>query len=362
MDAPDQLRDADRPVLDPDRLSEVARRYGAPRLAIEVEGLRKTYRNRGAQPDKEALKGIDLAVPRGSVFGLLGPNGAGKSTLINILAGLVIKTAGTARIWDFDIDQHPRRARRSIGVVPQELNLDAFFTPREALDIQAGLYGVPKRARRTDEILAAVGLEGQADAYARTLSGGMRRRLLVAKALIHQPPVVVLDEPTAGVDVELRRSLWSYLRRLNRQGVTVVLTTHYLEEAEAMCDRIAIIDRGQVVACDDKVRLIGRLDEKQLTVVVAEPVRQLPAALSAIGARLEGERRLVLHYRPSRARVGDLLDAIRAAGLTITDLATTEADLEELFLRLTGSGEGAHDPDREDTGAGASSRRQEPSG
>jgi len=334
---PEDRRGPTLPVLDPDRLGEVARRYGAPPLAIEVEGLRKVYRGRGRQPDKEALKGIDLAVPRGTVFGLLGPNGAGKSTLINILAGLVVKTAGLARIWDFDIDVHPRRARRSIGVVPQELHIDAFFTPRETLDIQAGLYGVPKRERRTDEILAAVGLADKADAYARTLSGGMRRRLLVAKALIHQPPVVVLDEPTAGVDVELRRSLWSYMRRLNHQGVTVVLTTHYLEEAEAMCDRIAIIDRGEVVACDDKQRLIGRLDEKQLTVTVAEPVRVLPPALAALGARLDGEGRLVLHYRPSRARVGDLLDAIRAEGLTITDLATTEADLEELFLRLTGS-------------------------
>jgi ABC-2 type transport system ATP-binding protein len=250
---------------------------------------------------------------------------------------LVVKTAGTARIWDFDIDDHPRRARRSIGVVPQELHIDAFFTPRETLDIQAGMYGVPRRERRTDEILAAVGLAEQADAYARTLSGGMRRRLLVAKALIHQPPVVVLDEPTAGVDVELRRSLWSYMRRLNHQGVTVVLTTHYLEEAEAMCDRIAIIDHGEVVACDDKHRLIGRLDEKQLTVVVAERLRALPPALAPLGACLDSDGRLVLHYRPSRARVGDLLDAIRAEGLTITDLATTEADLEELFLRLTGS-------------------------
>jgi ABC-2 type transport system ATP-binding protein len=324
------------PVLDPNRLSDIARRYGEPDLAIEVAGLCKIYRGRGSQPDKEALEGIDLAVPRGTVFGLLGPNGAGKSTLINILAGLVVKTAGVARIWGFDIDVHPRRARRSIGVVPQELHIDAFFTPRETLDIQAGMYGVPKRERRTDEILAAVGLTDQADAYARTLSGGMRRRLLVAKALIHQPPVVVLDEPTAGVDVELRRSLWSYMRRLNQQGVTVVLTTHYLEEAEAMCDRIAIIDRGQVVACDDKDQLIGRLDEKQLTVVVQEPLRALPPALAAIGAHLDAEGRLVLRYRPSRARVGDLLDAIRAEGLTITDLATTEADLEELFLRLTG--------------------------
>jgi ABC-2 type transport system ATP-binding protein len=343
-DAGDAL-DGEAPVLEPGRLDEIARRYGAPPLAIEVLGLRKTYRGGRRTPPKEALNGIDLAVPRGSIFGLLGPNGAGKSTLINILAGLVVKTGGTARIWGFDIAANPRRARRAIGVVPQELNLDAFFTPREALDIQAGLYGVPKRERRCDEILAAVGLADKADAYARTLSGGMRRRLLVAKALIHQPPVVVLDEPTAGVDVELRRSLWSYMRRLNRQGVTVVLTTHYLEEAEAMCDRIAIIDQGRVVACDDKASLIRRLDEKELTVVVAEPLERLPPELARLGARLDGGRRLVLRYRPSRARVGELLDAVRAAGLTITDLATAEADLEELFLRLTGqAGAGSGGP------------------
>jgi ABC-2 type transport system ATP-binding protein len=336
MEQEKALLDGEAPVLAPGRLDEVARRYGAPPLAIEVLGLRKVYRGAKLTAPQEALKGIDLAVPRGSIFGLLGPNGAGKSTLINILAGLVIKTAGTARIWGFDIDVNPRRARRAIGVVPQELNLDAFFTPRETLDIQAGLYGVPRRARRTDEILAAVGLADKAGAYARTLSGGMRRRLLVAKALIHQPPVVVLDEPTAGVDVELRRSLWGYMRRLNRQGVTVVLTTHYLEEAEAMCDRIAIIDQGRVVACDAKDELIRRLDEKELTVVVAEPRERLPPALARLGARLDGARRVVLHYRPSRARVGELLDAVRAAGLTITDLATAEADLEELFLRLTG--------------------------
>jgi ABC-2 type transport system ATP-binding protein len=326
------------PVLEPGRLDAIARRYGAPPLAIEVKGLRKVYAGSKRRPPNEALKGIDLEIPRGSIFGLLGPNGAGKSTLINILAGLVIKTAGTVRIWDFDVDAHPRRARRSIGVVPQELNLDAFFTPRETLDIQAGLYGVPRRERRTDEILAAVGLADKADAYARTLSGGMRRRLLVAKALIHQPPVVVLDEPTAGVDVELRRSLWSYMRRLNREGVTVVLTTHYLEEAEAICDRIAIIDRGEVVACADKDQLIRRIDEKQMTVVVAETIERLPAELCALGARLEAPDRIVLRYRPSRARAGDLLEAIRGAGYTIVDLATAEADLEQAFLRLTGSG------------------------
>jgi ABC-2 type transport system ATP-binding protein len=320
-----------------------AGQYGAPPLAIEVTGLRKTYRGSKRSAPKEALKGVDLAVPRGAVFGLLGPNGAGKSTLINILAGLVIKSAGRACIWGFDIDVNPRRARRSIGIVPQELNLDAFFTPREVLDIQAGLYGVPKRERRVDEILAAVGLADQADAYARTLSGGMRRRLLVAKALIHQPPVVVLDEPTAGVDVELRRSLWSYMRRLNRAGVTVVLTTHYLEEAEAMCDLIAIIDQGRVVACDATARLISRLDEKELTLTLAAPPATVPAPLAALGASLDDQRRLVLRYRPSRARVGEILDAVRAAGLVISDLATAEADLEELFLRLTGQN-AADDP------------------
>ena len=322
-------------VLEPGRLSEVAERYGAPPLAIEVKGLRKIYRGSRRQPPKEALKGIDLEVPRGSIFGLLGPNGAGKSTLINILAGLVIKSAGTARIWGFDIEQNPRRARRMIGVVPQELNLDPFFTPRESLEIQAGLYGVPGSERRTAEILAAVGLTEMADAYARALSGGMRRRLLVAKALVHQPPVVVLDEPTAGVDVELRRSLWGYMRRLNGQGVTVVLTTHYLEEAEAMCDRIAIIDRGEVVAADDKARLLRRLDEKELRVSVAEPLAAVPAALRGFDAEIGENELLVVRYRPSRTRVGEILDAVRLAGLTIVDIATAEADLEELFLRLT---------------------------
>ncbi|VAW13328.1 Efflux ABC transporter, ATP-binding protein, partial [hydrothermal vent metagenome] len=208
--------------------------------AIEAVGLDKTYRRQGSSPANHALKAIDLRIPRGSIFGLLGPNGAGKSTFINILAGLVIKTGGAARVWGFDIDRNPRQARAAIGVVPQELNVDPFFSPAEALELQAGLYGVPPSERRTMEILGAVGLADQARAYARTLSGGMRRRLLVAKALVHNPPVLVLDEPTAGVDIELRRQLWDYVRKLNAAGTTVVLTTHYLEEAQALCDHIAI--------------------------------------------------------------------------------------------------------------------------
>ena len=253
---------------------------------------------------KRALDGVSLAVHRGELFGLLGPNGAGKSTLINIMAGLVNKTSGTVRIWDIDLDRDPRGIRAAIGVVPQELNLDAFFTPRELLDTQAGLYGVPRAERRTDEILRAVGLADKADAYARTLSGGMRRRLLVAKALVHAPPVLVLDEPTAGVDVELRQHLWSYVRELNASGTTVVLTTHYLPEAEELCDRIAIINHGKLVALDTKKALIARLDSKTLHVTLDRDLAAIPPALAAFNPHRDGPRRLTFRYQPSQMRDG----------------------------------------------------------
>jgi len=303
--------------------------------AIELQGLRKVYRGRGGRPDKVALHGIDLTVPRGAFFGLLGPNGAGKSTTINILAGLVIKTAGRARVLGVDLDERPRLVRRLIGVVPQELNIDAFFTPRETLEYQAGLYGVPKHRRRTDELLEALGLSDVADAYARTLSGGMRRRLMVAKALVHDPPVVILDEPTAGVDVELRRQLWDYMKRLNARGTTVVLTTHYLEEAEALCDRIAIVDRGRLVACGATRELVARLDEKELRLRTEPPPDGLPDSLRHLGFSPE-DGWLVVRYRPSRTRVDRLLEAVHAAGYAVRDIATREPDLEELFLRLVG--------------------------
>ncbi|MDX6752309.1 ABC transporter ATP-binding protein [Geminicoccaceae bacterium 1502E] len=306
-----------------------------PANAIELKGLEKIYRGTDGQPSKHALKGIDLEVPRGSFFALLGPNGAGKSTLINILAGLVVKSAGSVSLFGIDIERNPRRARLAIGVVPQELNFDPFFTAREALELQAGLYGVPRSQRRTEEILQAVGLLDKADAYARLLSGGMRRRLLVAKALVHSPPVVILDEPTAGVDVELRRSLWAYMRQLNAQGVTVVLTTHYLEEAEQLCDRIAIINHGEVVACDTKDTLIRRLDSKELLVTPAEPLQALPRSLAGLDATLDEQGRVRIRYRPSGTRAGELLDRLRDAGVSIADIATREADLEELFVRLT---------------------------
>jgi ABC-2 type transport system ATP-binding protein len=309
-------------------------RQAAPSLAVEIRGLTKTYRGSGRGAPKEALKGIDLAIPRGSFFGLLGPNGAGKSTLINILAGLVIKTAGDVHVWGYDIDHWPRQSRAAIGVVPQELVLDPFFTPRELLDLQAGLYGVPKSERRTNELLEAVGLADKANAYARTLSGGMRRRLMVAKALVHAPPVLVLDEPTAGVDIELRQSLWAYVRELSRNGTTVLLTTHYLEEAQALCDTIAIINQGAVAACEPTSQLLGRMDRKELWLTLDRDLDQPPAGLAAYNTELPQPRRLVVRYRPSRDNINEVLAAVRDSGVTITDLSTNETDLEDIFLQL----------------------------
>lgn len=306
-----------------------------PDHAIQATDLRKVYQNR--RGTKVALDGISLSIPRGSFFGLLGPNGAGKSTFINILAGLVTKSAGRMEVWGTNIDHNPRAAKAAIGVVPQELNLDPFFTPRELLEVQAGMYGVPKSQRRTDEILNAVGLADKADAYARTLSGGMRRRLLVAKAMVHTPPVLVLDEPTAGVDIELRQSLWAYVRQLNAQGTTIVLTTHYLEEAQELCDRIAIINQGKLVACENTGDLLNRLDSKALTLAVDRDLTEIPAALASFSPELRPGGRIILRYKPSDMPVAGILEAVRAAGLSILDLSTEETDLEDIFLQLTSS-------------------------
>ncbi len=315
-----------------------------PEFAVEVRDLEKVYRGSGKAAAKHALKKVSLAIPRGSLFGLLGPNGAGKSTLINILAGLVNKTGGTARIWGYDIDRAARQSRAAIGVVPQELNIDPFFTPRELLELQAGLYGVPPAERQTDEILAALGLDDKAEAYARTLSGGMRRRLMVAKAMVHSPPVLVLDEPTAGVDIELRQQLWSRVRQLNRQGTTILLTTHYLEEAEELCDQIAIINHGEVIACDTTGALVRRLDNKELVLELAEAVTVIPAPLAPFGPELVpglgGPSKLLFRYRASESPVPAILDAVRAAGLTVVDMTTEQTDLEDIFLQLT---RGAHE-------------------
>ena len=249
--------------------------------AIELRGLKKTYAATKKTEAKTALSGIDLDIPRGSIFGLLGPNGAGKSTLINILAGLVKKSAGSVNIWGFDQDENPRQSRAAIGVMPQELNLDPFFTPGASLDMQAGLYGVPKALRKTDEILRLIGLEDKANAYARSLSGGMRRRLLLGKALVHSPQILVLDEPTAGVDIGLRQMLWDNVRQLNADGMTVILTTHYLEEAQEMCDQIAIIHEGALRALDTTANLLSKLDTKTLVVETESAAEiSLPAGVT----------------------------------------------------------------------------------
>lgn len=311
-----------------------------PKYAVELKGLTKTYRASGKSEAKKALIDVDLAIPRGAVFGLLGPNGAGKSTMINILAGLVNKTSGSARIWDLDINSDTRQARAAIGVVPQELNVDPFFTPRELLELQAGLYGVPPRERQSDEILAALGLSDKANAYARTLSGGMRRRLMVAKAMVHNPPVLVLDEPTAGVDIELRQQLWAHVRELNANGTTVLLTTHYLEEAEELCDQIAIINHGRVIACDTTPALLARLDNKSLAIVLAEDLQEIPEALASFNIDHPEPRKLVFHYRTSESAVSAILEAVSAANLKIADVTTDQSDLEDIFLQLT---RGAHD-------------------
>ncbi len=247
----------------------------------------------------------------------------------------MLKTSGEARICGYDIEKNMRNARVSIGVVPQELILDTFFTVREALDIQAGYYGVPKDKRRTQEIIDIMGLSDKADIHSRRLSGGMRRRLLVAKALVHNPPVLILDEPTAGVDVELRTQLWDHIRKLNKAGTTVLLTTHYLEEAEELCDTIAVINHGEVVACDKKSSLLRTFDSKQLVITLTQPLKEVPPALSKLSASKDDEGRLIIHYKPSRDSIQDILDTVRAAGLSVRDLTTREADLEDIFMHLT---------------------------
>jgi ABC-2 type transport system ATP-binding protein len=298
--------------------------------AIRIESLCKTYAG-----GKRALDGVSFDVPRGQIFGLLGPNGAGKSTLINILAGLVVKSGGQVTIWGFDIDEHPRNAKRSIGVVPQEIIFDPFFTPRETLEIQAGLYGIHRTERKSGELLAAMHLTDKANAYSRTLSGGMKRRLLVAKAMVHSPPILVLDEPTAGVDVELRRQLWDYVRQLNTQGVTIVLTTHYLEEAEELCDRIAIINHGRVIANEPTRELVAKAQEKAVVVTFDTDIAVVPTNSCFQDINLIDERTLEITYRKDQTNAGQVLGALTAEGLTIVDVSTRDPDLEDVFLSLT---------------------------
>ena len=303
--------------------------------AIEVSSLSKTYANSRGKATHQALDAVDLKVPAGSIFGLLGPNGAGKSTLINILAGTVVKTSGTAVVWGTNIDHNPRQARANIGIVPQELNIDAFFTPRQTIDLMAGLYGVPKVERQTDAILDMVGLTEQADMYARQLSGGMRRRLMVGKAMVHQPPILILDEPTAGVDVALRQQLWENIKTLNAAGVTVVLTTHYLEEAEALCDQIAIVNKGRIVTAKSTEDLMASAGKKHLYLTLAgPPPTTLPKTLQKLGAIWQ-DGRLSISFDPTKTTAMMLLAEVEKANFDVREISTAEPDLEEVFLSLT---------------------------
>ena len=311
--------------------------------AISIRNLTKRYAAhkgaKGAEAEgKLALGGVSFDVPEGSIFGLLGPNGAGKSTLINILAGLVNKTSGTAQIWGFDIDANRRNASRSIGIVPQEIVFDPFFTPFEVLENQGGFYGIPAALRRSEELLAAVRLADKRDAYARTLSGGMKRRLLIAKAMVHSPPILVLDEPTAGVDVDLRRQLWELVSELNREGVTVVLTTHYLEEAEQLCDQIAIINHGQLIANTSTRELLDMAREKIVVVTLDNDLVALPQHELFGKVQQTGERVIEVTYDKDRTNAGQVLAVLQQAGLTIADVTTREADLEDVFVQLTKGG------------------------
>ncbi|MBT7077341.1 MAG: ABC transporter ATP-binding protein [Pelagibacterales bacterium] len=302
-------------------------------FAIEISNLKKIYDYK--KPNAfEALKGINLNIPKKSIFGLLGSNGAGKSTLINIIAGLVIKTEGNVKVWGNDIDINERNAKLSIGVVPQELILDPFFTPRETLEYQSGYYGVPKSENCVEEILETVGLTDKADAYARSLSGGMRRRLMIGKAMVHRPPILILDEPTAGVDVGLRQSLWKEVRKLNDAGVTIILTTHYLEEAEAMCDSLAIVNKGQIVAEGQTSKMLSKLDKKELIILLenddAEKIK-----LDGTNITLMNKSLLKVSFKPSEINEGEIIEKIYKSGAKIKTINSKEPDLEELFLELT---------------------------
>jgi ABC-2 type transport system ATP-binding protein len=303
--------------------------------AIEIRELFKEYAGQGEAPPKLALKGVSFDVPEGGIFGLLGPNGAGKSTLINIMAGLVTKTSGQIRIWGHDIDVDHRNAKRAIGIVPQEIVFDPFFTPFEVLENQSGLYGIARHLRRSEELLRAVHLADKRNAYSRSLSGGMKRRLLIAKAMVHSPPVLVLDEPTAGVDVELRRQLWELVGTLNSEGVTVVLTTHYLQEAEELCDRIAIINHGELIANQPTRELVEMAREKIVRITVDKDLTGPPMDGGFSKALVVGARTLEITYDRDRSSAGQVLAQVQQHGYAIEDVTTREPDLEDVFVQLT---------------------------
>ena len=301
---------------------------------VHVKNLKKIYSKKGAN-SVEALKNLNLEVKEGEIFGLLGPNGAGKSTFINILGGSVIKSEGYVNVWGFDLDNNPRQVRASIGIVPQEVNVDPFFSPKKLLELQAGLYGVKKKDRITDTILKLVSLEKQANSYSRSLSGGMKRRLLVAKAMVHQPPIIILDEPTAGVDVELRKKLWENVRSLNKKGVTIILTTHYLEEAEKMCDRIGILSHGELVALDTTKNLLNRIQTKKVNFITDKKVNINENTLKSLKIISNEKNKLCISYEKSKINIDQIINYLITQNIKIFDISTDDGDLEDVFLRLT---------------------------
>jgi len=301
---------------------------------LAVKNLNKVYSKNGSKTT-HALKNLNLEVKEGEIFGLLGPNGAGKSTFINILGGSVIKTSGEVNVWGFNLDKNPRQIKASIGIVPQEVNFDPFFSPKKLLELQAGLYGIKKKDRITDTILKLVSLQDQANSYARSLSGGMKRRLLVAKAMVHQPPIIILDEPTAGVDVDLRKTLWENLRSLNNQNVTIILTTHYLEEAEKMCDRIGILNKGELVALDTTKNLLERIQTKIVHFTTDKKSNLAEESLESIKIISNDQNKLVVSYEKSKINIDKIILKLKEQNIKIFDISTDDGDLEDVFLRLT---------------------------
>ena len=301
--------------------------------ALKVEKLTKIYSKESANKIT-ALNDLNLEVKEGEIFGLLGPNGAGKTTFLNILAGTVIKNSGNVRVWGYDLDENPRQVRSSIGIVPQEINLDAFFSPKKLLELQAGLYGIPKKDRITDTILKLVSLDKKANAYARSLSGGMKRRLLIAKAMVHRPPILVLDEPTAGVDVELRQNLWNNVKNLNKKGVTIILTTHLMHEAEEMCERIAIINKGNLVTLDTTQNLLNRIKTKKIIFKVKKINRINQENLNGVKFSYNPNGEVVATYERKKHKIEEIIDKVKNAKMEIHDISTDEGNLEDVFIDL----------------------------
>ena len=305
------------------------------KFALSVENLTKVYSSSKTKKHNKALNELSFEVRQGEVFGLLGPNGAGKTTFLSILGGTVFKTSGKVNVWGFDLDQNPRQVRASVGIVPQEVNLDAFFSPKKLLELQAGLYGISKENRITDLILKMVSLQDKANAYSRSLSGGMKRRLLIAKAMVHQPPILILDEPTAGVDVELRNNLWENVKALNKEGVTIILTTHYLIEAQEMCDRIAIINKGNLVALDTTEKLLERIKTKKINFKVKNIELNKNLMMKDINFKINSENSILVTYEKNSLDFGEIINYLNKNNIKIEDISTEDGDLEDVFVQLT---------------------------